>query len=279
MIVTTGGRRKLDLGRLDPDCPASYHGTYTAVRWVKCQCPHAVESNRIYKKRVRAHRVPPALLDACGVRRRIQALWAIGHTSQDISDATGGRFSRYMLVQMCRQAQVSRSTHAVIADVYRVLMVRPGGSRRAQLRAQAAGYPTPLDWGADIDNPAAVPEIEEPQPTDLGAVDEQVVERALSGERVDLTDAELVAALQIGTARGEALSAVSARLGINHVGAQRLVRGELTPQRAKRARIAEELRRDAARSNQAIAAELGVHHTTVAGVRRRIFADPKQAAS
>ncbi|GAA0495121.1 hypothetical protein Ade02nite_19170 [Paractinoplanes deccanensis] len=282
--LTTGGRRNVDLGRLDPNCPAPYHGTHAAYQSAKCRCPHAKEAKRLYKKRAKHGLLTPVLVDATGTRRRVQGMWALGHTTSDIIEETGGRFSEPVVIKFCRQDHVTPVSRDLIAAAYQVLINRPGRSSRTRDRARAAGYALPIQWGADIDDPAAVPEPLEPEPlepddvcTDL--VDEAVVERALEGERVELTDAELIAALQAGTARGEKLSTVAARLGVNHVGAKRMVTGELTPQRAKRARIAEALRRDFSRTDSALAAELGVHHTTVANVRRHLFPDRHQVAS
>jgi hypothetical protein len=99
------------------------------------------------------------------------------------------------------------------------------------------------------------------------------MERALAGHHVELSDAELVAVLQAGVARGEPLSSLSLRLGINYAGAKRLVGGDLTPQRAKRARVEEELRRIGDKApDWEVAALLGVHHSTVRRARQRIAA-------
>lgn len=103
-----------------------------------------------------------------------------------------------------------------------------------------------------------------------GLVDEVRVERALAGERMPLNDAELTAALQAGTARGEALTALSVRLGMNHVAAKRLLNGDLPPIRARRAAIAAALRADPHRPNTVVAAELGVGKDAVRRVRNRL---------
>lgn len=77
----------------------------------------------------------------------------------------------------------------------------------------------------------AAPELYDPS----ADVDEVAVERVLAGGHVALNDAELIATLQACVARGQALSTLTLRLGLNYVVAKKLVAGELPPAMAKRA--------------------------------------------
>lgn len=120
---------------------------------------------------------------------------------------------------------------------------------------------------------------DEPEP-DSGLVDEVAVERALAGHHLELTDAELVAVLQAGVARGIPLSQLSNRLGINYFGARKLLGGELTPRRAQQQRVEAELARIGHLHNDTtIAALVGVHHQTVTRARRRLAERQQQLAS
>jgi len=133
----------------------------------------------------------------------------------------------------------------------------------------------PLAWD-DIDDPAAEPDFGSPV---AQGVDEVAVARAARGERVRLTAAETTEVLQSQVARGESLTAVTKRLGINYDGAKTLLAGGLTPALAKQARIEAALVEDGERSDRQIAAELGVQPTTVANTRKRLAQQQYQLAS
>jgi hypothetical protein len=270
---------RTDLGQVDSACTAVRHGTYSAYRY-GCRCPHAREAVRLYMKRRREGRSEQGLVDACGTRRRIQALQAIGHSRTVIAAASGGRFHAVRLSTLCKQEWVTVPTHDSIRAVYASLSSRPGASARTRNWAASRGYATPIQWGADIDDPDAVPD---PRDDDHhlpdGFIDEDVVERALSGERIYLTDAELIAAGRIASGRGLSSSTLSERLHMNNLAAKRLLDGELPPNRQRRARIAAELRRHPARSDRVIAAALGVAPETVSAVRRELSGRRSQIAS
>jgi len=115
----------------------------------------------------------------------------------------------------------------------------------------------------------------EPAVESLGGafVDEARVERALDGERLDLSDAELVAALQAGTARKVPLTVLSERLGINHVAARRMLNHGVPPRKARHAAAVAALRADPHRANSVIAAEVGLSEETVRRARLRLTAE------
>lgn len=231
LLLTTGGRRGVDLGRLDPACAAAYHGTPTAYTKAKCRCPHARESYRVYKKRLREGRAIPALLDSTGTRRRVQGLWRLGHASRVIAAESGGGLAEGQVRRFCRQPLITPGHRDLIAGAYRALMVRPGESRWTRNHAASAGYPLPVQWGADIDDPDAVPDPLELEP-DVGEVDEAAIEIALSGRRVPLTDQELIAAVQMGTARGLGPWTLASLLGVDWRVVSRLAAGDVPPRLA-----------------------------------------------
>lgn len=268
-----------DLGKIAPDCSAKQHGTYPAYRR-GCRCPHAREAERLYRKRRRQGRSEPGLVDACGTRRRIEALMAIGHTGDTIGHAADGKYDGAHLRIIRRQNMVTILTRDAIRAAYAKLSGAPGASEITRKRAASYGFATPIQWGADIDDPAAVPDPldDDVAPTGDG-VDEGVVERALTGERIHLTDAELLAAVQIATARGVSVTAIAERLHLNHLATKRLLNGELPPNRQRNARIAAELRRDPGRSNRTIATALGVGAGTVANVRKQFDRHQHRIAS
>jgi hypothetical protein len=279
-MTVTRGKRCVDLGRQDPACPARWHGTATAYRKAKCRCPHAREAHRLYGKRAREGRNETVLVDATGTRRRIQSLWALGHSSQVIAEACGERFDRRQIVRFCHQPTVMPVHRDLIAAVYRELMTRTGGAEHTRKRAASAGYPLPIQWGTDIDDPKAEAELLEPLPVDLNLIDEESVERALAGHQVELTDAELVAVVQAGVARNIPLSRLADQLGINYFGARKMLGGQLTPRREQQACVEAALREMGDTQNdQFIGALVGVHHQTVTRARRRLAEREQQLAS
>jgi len=209
-----------------------------------------------------------ALVDAGPTRRRAQALAAIGWSLSEQARRVGCQHKHYspLLTAPTVTARMARA----VRDMYEELSMVPapagGSATRTRRMAAARGWLPPLEWN-DIDAAEPAPNTVD-DPGDV--VDEVAVERALAGERVELTDAELVAVLQAGTARGEPLSQLSNRLGINYFGARKMLGGEMTPQRRKRAEVEAELRRNPDRPDSHIAALVGVHHQTVTRARARL---------
>lgn len=268
-----------DLGKLDPACTAKRHGTTSAYRH-GCRCPHARDAHRLYQKRHREGRNKPRLVDATGVRRRIQALWAIGHTSQTIAGACGPDITREQVYHLTSRAAVTSHSWEAIDRAYKLLSSRPGTSTKTRSRAAAAGYPSPMRWGADIDDPRAKPDPVGAGRGRSGIVDVVAVSRALEGEKVQLSAAEQTAALRLAVGRGESLSRASNQLGINYFGARKLLAGDLTPRREQQARVEAALAQmGATHPASTIAALLGVHHQTVLRAKRRLAERQEQLAS
>jgi hypothetical protein len=140
-----------------------------------------------------------------GTVRRLQALMAIGWSAKAMGEHLGrndgGRWVYNLMNQQGRW--VTRSTHDVVAAMYRELAAKPGPSEIARRRARRRGFPTPVEWD-DIDR--------DPAPlTDEGDVDEAdddvdtvVVDRVIEGRQPGrkLTHTERVEAVRRMRQRG-----------------------------------------------------------------------------
>lgn len=99
-------------------------------------------------------------LPIVGTRRRLQALYAIGHGALSVSQVTG--MSPYTIQKIVNEshATITASTYKKVRAAYRQLVAIPGVSARAKASARTGGWPAPAAWGDDIDNPAATPDID-----------------------------------------------------------------------------------------------------------------------
>ena len=98
---------------------------------------------------------------AAGTIRRIRAMYSLGHNPQAISAAAGGLAASSISAYANGHYAIAKGpTAAAIAAAYKTLSVRQGASAKARGRARRMGWHGPLAWGADIDNPAAVPDLD-----------------------------------------------------------------------------------------------------------------------
>lgn len=113
---------------------------------------------------------PAQYADATGTIRRVRALTAMGYPIAHLSTAIGiwpanlGRIARGELTQ------VTVATAKATTAVYRELCRRPGPSQAARSRAEREGWHGPIAWGADIDDPAAEPEVESKEKVASGPI-------------------------------------------------------------------------------------------------------------
>lgn len=102
-----------------------------------------------------------ALVDAIGAIRRIRALTALGHSSKVIAAAGPVERSAVSLLLNGERSLIRYGTHARVVTAYEALSMKPPAPgmamARARNRATREGWPPPLAWGEDIDDPAAVP--------------------------------------------------------------------------------------------------------------------------
>lgn len=172
-------------------CTANRHGNYSAYLRYRCRCADAREDWRLYYKRHREGRAVVRRVDATGTRRRIQALWAAGHTSKTIAAACGS-MSAYEVQQVARQRTwLTPAKAAVFAAAYDALAGSLGMSELTRRRAGRAGYAPVGAWDDDtINDPAAVPNLGSSSSDTV--VDEVAVERVHVGTLAfgKLTEAE-----------------------------------------------------------------------------------------
>lgn len=215
------------------------------------------------------------LVPGVGTRRRVQALAAIGWPLTVQARRMGATTQ-----QVWEFAHVDRPVSAVnhrrAEALFESLSATPGPSSRVRRMAAERGWVPPLAWD-DIDDPDGLPDLEgEPD----GEVDEVAVARASRGERLALTPEEKAEALRLGVDRGEPLSRVSARLGVNYADARKMLGVDLSPRRAQQIRVEAELARVGDVHNDfTIAALTGVHHQTVTRARARLARRQNQLAS
>ncbi|MFI5614725.1 WhiB family transcriptional regulator [Amycolatopsis sp. NPDC051903] len=158
-------------------CPAQRHGTTAARRHHGCTCPDATAAYRRYNRfqyAGKAHLCPDTdhRIDATGTRRRIQALYAIGHREDDLAQRLGYTSpQRVFAGQACvipfmhnaksqRRSRVFQSTAAKVAALYGELRDVPGPSKHLRERARRFGWFRPDEWDtADIDDPDSTPDV------------------------------------------------------------------------------------------------------------------------
>jgi len=148
---------------------------------------------------------PTALIDATGTRRRLQALIANGWSRSKLADEFG--LHRLSVGRYLQRDLVYARTAVAVRDLYdRLWDVPPPEDTKwdrtaasaARREAREQGWPVPMDWDEDIDDPNARPAGARRSP----AVDPVAVERALVGDSVDLSPADFAEVVRIGTARG-----------------------------------------------------------------------------
>ena len=201
-----------------------------------------------------------------GSSRRVQALASIGWSLTEQARRLGWLTQQVWQIAAEVYPVVTESKAQQVEALFERLCSTPGPSKRARTEASRKGWLPPLAWD-DIDDPDA--ELPRSEVDDSG-VDEVAVERALAGERLDLTDAEVVVVLRMGIARGLTLSALTAHLGLNYFTATKLLGIEKTPRKLLQERVEAELRRAPNRPDSHIAALLDVHHQTVTRARARL---------
>lgn len=198
------------------DCTRHDRGTVACYTVCGCRCGacgrawNSAESLR----KMYAARGLPRRVDATGTRRRIQALWALGWSSDHIADAApipGGGHGVWQIAGNRRYVGLVNA--AAIAHAYRQLSMTCGPSTVTTARARAHGYPPPLAWDDDtgphgIDNPDATPYQQAPTaPKQRHAADIVAEVRLMLG-----TDSADGIARRLGYTDVESLAGVLARV-------------------------------------------------------------------
>lgn len=100
-------------------------------------------------------------VDATGTRRRLRALMAIGHSLISIARELRHAVGALSKVVNGHYPMVRGTTARAVAALYRLWSARPGRCVRSRTRAAAEGWPGPLAWDRDIDDPNAQPETDQ----------------------------------------------------------------------------------------------------------------------
>jgi hypothetical protein len=123
------------------------------------------------EKALRILAVQPGDFDALaerpveGTMRRVRAMYYLGHAPKTIAAHARVAESTISAIANGHHDIVQTPTAAAIATTYKTLSRRRGDSWKAAARAQRLGWHGPLAWDANIDDPAARPDIDEPKQT------------------------------------------------------------------------------------------------------------------
>ena len=141
----------------EPHCTADRHHTRQAYQ-DGCRCGSAREAERIYRKRLRYGLQPPALVPALGVTRRLQALTALGHRTDDLARWCRMSLTQLNAIRNGSVRMVKRRTRERVCVVYERMSMIPGSCQRARAYAEAQGWAPPLAWDDDkLDDPLGQP--------------------------------------------------------------------------------------------------------------------------
>lgn len=124
-----------------------------------------------------ARRPTEGRIDACGPRRRLQALAWMGWTLQAVHERTGIPMMTLSYLRSGQINLVAVRTINAITDLYDQVQNTPGGSKWSRsVVAERKGWAPPAAWDEDtIDDPAAEPEgVDGPG---RNAVDDVVIAR------------------------------------------------------------------------------------------------------
>lgn len=165
--------------KIDPGCPRpdlKRHDTYSSVRY-GCTCRAALADKRRYQKLHFHGYAKSRRLDATGTRRRLQALFVLGHSRKYLGDCLG--IGERGVAWHLNDETVTLSFATRVKRVYELLSGTPGTSVRTQENARRRGWVPPLAWDDD--------EIDDPKAQPKGAVvshgiDEFAVQLAVKGE-------------------------------------------------------------------------------------------------
>lgn len=130
----------------------------------------------------------PALVDAVGTARRLQALTALGHPIAALAAELGRHPSFVAKLRRMAAPQIRADVAKSVDDLYVRLEGTAGPCDRTRALAREFGWAPPLAWDDRIDDPAAVPD----------EVAGDAVARAVAGElpAVALTYAERLEAVR-----------------------------------------------------------------------------------
>lgn len=151
-----------------------------------------------YAAAVMAVQSNPRLVPIFRVSRRLRALVALGYSQRALSERLGVSQGRVWQYTIEHQDHVTEDTFAAVDALFRQLSMKLPPRRttnekysasKAMNTAKRRGYAPPLAWN-DIDDPAERPRGRAMNPNRLTDLDPVAVERAMAGDRIELTKAE-----------------------------------------------------------------------------------------
>lgn len=174
-------------------------------------CRRVAADQRAEQRKAAYLRGADRLVDACGVRRRLNALAAIGWSRHALAAELG--CDRSNVQKIIRSARSTPETAAAVRALYDRLSMIPGPHPAAAAVARRRGWPPPLAWDDDeLDDPKGRPNLGR-APRNGPAPDEVAVQRAMRGDPVALHPVERSAAVHRLTAAGHSAAEIAARLG------------------------------------------------------------------
>lgn len=196
---------------------------YTLHRCRCTECRTAATEYKFWRRNIAAagrDDLVEVTVDARGVRRRLEALAAIGWTNRRLAERLGvdpAQVGRWLMA-----GRVTFTTHTRVEALYDALSDHPApqgttgdriSAQRAINRAQREGWSRPIDWDdIDLDEDPATVTLMLTPPVEV--VDDVAVLRAVEGSRVSLTIQERREAVRQLHARGLNDKPIAAMLGV-----------------------------------------------------------------
>lgn len=149
---------------------------------------------------------------ALGLTRRLRALAFLGWPQSALARETGLSFRTVQAIRAGEWTEVRKPTADAVKAAYERLCMTAGPDCRSTTWAKNQGWLPPLAYD-DIDDPDEWPATVTVLPTN--DVDEVAVERAMCGERIDLTPAERVEAIRRMSDAGDSLNRIADALGMS----------------------------------------------------------------
>lgn len=170
-------------------CAAGKHGDENAVVNHGCSCSDARAERALKQKARRVARLRgPAHVDGVGVARRLQALAAIGWSSEDVAEQLGVTQRAVQMWRAGHYPNVTPRTAATIGQLYDQLQGTAGPSPRSRENATRSRWAPPLLWhDRNIDDPHAEPERDDMPARQPSTVTENV--KFLLGQGLSIAEA------------------------------------------------------------------------------------------
>lgn len=98
-------------------------------------------------------------VDATGTRRRLQAMFVLGHGFTAVARESQCSLSTVSHIANGTHPTVRRTTALAIARLYRRWALVPGPSKQARTLGAQRRWPGPMAWDRNIGDPAAAPDL------------------------------------------------------------------------------------------------------------------------